>query len=445
MTSPRRSRCAAFAAVLLTLTAAAQSDEVEEILRSPVGDRRARLVEIAFQGDLRAAARMVQIGMWDEMERAPIESAPLVAWRTSADTHYGMTGTQVYADWLANWASRNRGKLAPGEADRRGVEARTILEGTAIEEPLLRVCLAWCYREFEPKDVAKADAEDAKAQADLLARSGEIDALAVAARKRTAAYHLGKANLAQADELFAQAAQLCGDAGDKVGQAQVLFVWGSCLEPTHNPHGDWSRAAETFDRAADLARVVGDNALLGRSLFQRAWCLAPERNPRGTWLDAAGTSARAAEAYAAAGDKVGQAKSLVWEGHCFKPSNNPWGDWGRAESAYFRAVRLCHDAGDKKSEAHVLLLYAECFVPGRDPKGDWNDARARFEEAARVSKEAGDEHLEALSLGWWARCIIRDDPRRMTESARELLCRAADLAREAGDERQAKAFEAWLR
>lgn len=421
----------------------------EHALKAPPAEQRKRLLELAAAGDVRAAARMVDLAMWEEMKDVPVDTPPVAAWAAVPGEFGGMTGAQVLGCVEANWAARQPGVVIGSNVPRIAL-ARTRMASAEVRSPALALELAAWWRDFEPKDDAKARALEIEALPAMEDPAADLDPLVRAARVASAATYRSRPGTAATDlgravELAGLAVSLSAEAGDKTAQATNLHLQGLCLQPDTNPAGDWKRAVALFERVAAIRAELGDKAGQGRALHEQATCLQPDENPAGDWTRAIRLFDRAAELATEAGDTYGQAVSLYEQARSLRPDSNPAGDWARAAALFERAAKLMADDGEKAWQALGLSEQADCLRPDLNPSGDWTRAAALYGRAAALYGEVADKESQGGSLYDQAFCLVRGDERRLTREVRALFEQSAKLSREGGDEADAIRAEEWLK
>ena len=475
--------------------------------KDPVKHRK-RLVELTQAGNLYAAGRMIDLGMFDDMR--DLDLKPLSSWRNLATVVQDKTAAQIFADIQANWGTRHP-ELAKDELSRMVLESRALLNAGVPTNPTVLIETAWLWRDFEPKDPEKAEALITECRK-LLARENSIptDTLLSGSLKHAAAEcetpsKSKTGNWNKAADFHKEAARLFEEAGDKKYHAISILSRAFCLQPDNNPSGDWSDAIKLYDEAARSFDETGDKDRHGDILDLQAHCMRPYKKPEGNplgekiaspdvdWKKAVSLYNHAAQLHEEARNKVAQAGSMVQEaetlcdhenpdnlngghrlamelyekaaqifaeigdkknqadalgrlGNCQACANNKDRDLVKAAATLENAARLYGAIGDKKSQAKSLLYSAECLQP---PKGfyspdRWNKAAELYKETSRLMEEVGEKKQQGISLNRLALCQIRNDLQYMTQEAKSLFQRAATLSREAGDEEEAKNSEDWV-
>src|SRR5262245_24061456 len=244
------------AALATAARAEDKPDAFAQALKAPPDEQRKLVFGLAVAGDVRAAARMIDLEMWDDMVDMPFGTPPNDCWLTTPGEFSGMTGAQVHGCVEQNWAFRHKRELGDALAARL-IAARAHMESAPVKSPALGMELAWSWHDFEPKDEPKARAiedgwlpfvEDPPPTLDALVRASRVARFA----ERRADEHDRLVDFARGAELAGRAAMLFSEAGDKLGQAWMLDTEARCREPVANQPGDWSRPAALYECAAAL-------------------------------------------------------------------------------------------------------------------------------------------------------------------------------------------------
>jgi hypothetical protein len=404
----------AVASVAFLARAAAAADPFVAALKTPPAEQRKLLPRLAAAGDVRAAARMIDLELWEEMKDVPVGTPAIDAWQSLAGLFSEMTGAQVLGCVEANWIVRQTAQT-PETVAARLAEARARMTSAEIKSPELAMELASWLRDFEPKDPEKARALEASALPGLEEPAAGLDPLVRATRLfravliRTSPSQKPTPDVMRTAEIAARAAAAFEEAGDKAAAVTSLGWQVHCVGPERALRGDWSISVELYGRMAKLCAETGDQPLRATCLHHQAQCLQPDRNPKGDWNRAAALFEEAAGIRAAAGDKKGEANSVFAAGNALQRDKNPAGDWKRAVALFERAAILRAATGDKAGQAEALHEEAWSLQPNKNPAGDWARAVAQFERAAALYAEAGDKAEQANSLYWQGICLTPGD------------------------------------
>ncbi len=446
-----------------------------------VDQMKKTLVKAAMAGHLGAAARMIQLGMWDDMAAFDPGQPPVSTWgATSATARLpdpsapALSGAIVQADFRANWATRHKLDVPKAWQDHmRAARAVLLDQAESCGEPIMLSELSWLCSVVEPHMADRADAarrhEEEIFTPDAMARMGDrLHAAAIAHNFATSFHEAGL--LDKAVDWEGRAADCLGQAGDRRGQGSMLDWEANWLEPEHNPAGDWAKAEALYAQAADCFGQAGDlggqsNSLMDEAqcleettnpvrdvvkaaalwaqagdlgaqtgdleqerscLYHQGTCLSPVLNPPGDWAKAVAVFAQAADASGKAGDGSLQGESLYEQARCLDRNFNPAGDWAKAVALYTQAAALQSDNPDEQSNS--LYNLALCLQPDKNPAGDWNRAAALFAQAADLSGKAGNRYQQGNSLFFQARCLDRNfNPSGDWAKAVELYTQAADV------------------
>jgi hypothetical protein len=380
---------------------ASSNDLYQHALSLPAPEQRRALIDAAGRGSLDAAARMIELGMHDDLAQIDPQSPAVAAWAQSDRRIDGMTAVQVHAEVSARRA------VAQPTADSSAVllKARESIEGDSVSNPFMASTLAWLEESVDPKDVARAKALRADLSGVYVSFAEGKDPLVRGACFLAAGNCLRPdlsppGDWTAAAALYARAADTLQAAGDPAQFSSSLHLQGWCTEPDHDPHGDWTKAAEFFDRAARLREQAGDFARCGTSLFQLGCCLEPANNPAGSWSRAAEVFARSADAKAEAGDRAGCGKSLYEQAWCLTPAQNPAGDWSQAAELFARAAELREPAGDIKGAGWSLQQQAFCLIHGGKDRTQSAKARELLVRARELLAKAKDTAGVATVEKW---------------------------------------------
>ena len=192
--------------------------------------------------------------------------------------------------------------------------------------------------------------------------------------------------------LFKDAADLFEEVGNKDRQGEALNKQAICLYYK----GDCDDAAKLFEKAA---RLLGNNAEKGTALFFQAVCLQPDHNPKGDWNLAADAWAQAAHLYSELGDKYRQGVALYCQAVCLLSKNNPKHDRDHIATLFEKIAQL-QDNKEKKGTA--LFNHAFYLQPDHNPKGNWNKPAGLFKDAAEL---LGNNWVKCKSLYHQAYCL----------------------------------------
>jgi len=248
----------------------------------------------------------------------------------------------------------------------------------------------------------------------------------------------------QAKNLYARAAAIRKEAGDKEGQGGSLLGQAWCCHPDRNPDGSWEQAKALYARAATMFKEAGNKKGQGGSIHQQAVCSLPHYNPDGDWDQAEALFAQAATIFEETGDKKAQGKSLYQQAWCCLRDKNSDRNWEQAKALFAQAAAVCEEAGDKKWQGANLHLQAMCCMPHLNPDGGWEQAEALLARAATVFETENDKKVLGSILYMQALCLIEGKAKNMSDMARGMFRKAARLQRKAGDEDGARQTESWL-
>jgi hypothetical protein len=450
----RRLSAVGFVAIAASAALVARAQDLPDPYESALKDRPAEqkksIARLAAGGDVRAAARMIDLELWEEMRDIPVGTPAIDAWQKLAGPFSGMTGEQVLGCIEANWAGRQSSWTRETIA-ARVVQARGRMTKSEVKNPALALELASWFRNWAPKDVARAKAfesfalpmfEDPPAGIDALVRGVR---LLHALEARDSDWYAPKPELARTKEIAERAAAACEEAGDRAGVGAGLKWQAWCLLPDRNPPGDWTRAAALYGRGAAAGAEGGD--LFGQALClsSQAWCLDPSNNSQGDWGKCVELYARAAELYAARGMAAKRAYCLHRQGICLLPNRNPNGDWDRAAALFAEAASIRGANDDRAGEGSSVHEQAWAVRHGAEGSGDLVLAASLFGRAAELHAAAGKKESTGDALYWQGKCLMpRDKKPGGGARAAAIFERAAGLYADIGAaESRSYALNAW--
>jgi tetratricopeptide (TPR) repeat protein len=255
----------------------------------------------------------------------------------------------------------------------------------------------------------------------------------------------------EAQDIFRRAAAQARISGDldtaakaekwlRPSDALVLKEKGDALKR----EGKFSQAAKSYFEAADEYGAQGDYLNQGYCLRLGAECLKPETNLSGSWEAAITVYEQSLEAYIKAKNQTGIGNAFFGWGMCLRPDKNIRGDWDKSADLFLKAAQAYAGSNEKRAEYDSLSQRAFCLHPERNPRRDWRAAAEAYGKAAEIGAALGDPAKQALNLSFVAFCLIQGDKSKMTKEVYALYKKAAQLFRQAGDEKNARVCEAWL-
>jgi hypothetical protein len=433
----------------------------ENRFRTAVADKdvveaRKLLTQAAAAGHVAAGARMVQLGMWDEIGTIDPRQATIAAWvpaswttgataaatapataTASAITPPAIAPALVLAEFRANWAVRHQGD-APTDWQPMMSAARDALRDglanapDAAIEPILLSEWYWLCNDVVPPDGDHAASSLARLGAvltpdSLAAMTDRLRAAAAAHAFATALRTAGRPN--DAVDWFERAAAIAGAANDPRLQATSLLGAGYALQPDVNPAGSWTRAAALFAESARVSGAAGDIAAQASALFAQGEAL---RNDGNSWVGAEAAYAASADRFAAAKAPLDQGRALHQQAWCVQPDHDSAGSWAAAGALYAQAAKI-RDA-DPAGAGDSLHAQGMTVEPDVNKDGNWQSAAALFAQAAEKRGIANNPGLQGISLFQQAWCTMPgNNPGGSWPRATALFAQSAKLRQAAGD------------
>jgi tetratricopeptide (TPR) repeat protein len=220
-------------------------------------------------------------------------------------------------------------------------------------------------------------------------------------------------------------------------QASKLFKEAEALRAG----GQYAQAVPLYRQVRQMFEVLDDKAGVALCTNNMASCLHPDRNPAGTWTEALATYNKALALWETLGDKPNQETVLCNIGYCLRPDHNPEGNWQEAGKVFRRQAAVAGAVGNKRAQAHALHDAGWCAMPANNPQGNWQEGEALFCQAARLYEDLQDRQNQGIALHNQGYCQIQGQESNLTDEARQLFQRAAEVRREVGDIKGAEESE----
>jgi hypothetical protein len=418
---------------------------LREALRDPARLDRCghqRLLGAATEaGSLAAAARLVDLGLWEAMREIDIARPAVAAWRGSNQALGDLVAGQVYAQlWLHHLRAQPQASTVRFAAQRD--EWLQLVRQAPLRNPMLLAEAAWLYGAIEPKQPARAYQyseqmlvalanDPAFGGDDLLLMEGRGNALTryswcLDEDDRLAAHAIlsgAVANCAARGSIAGQAvnllieSQLRNDWSDQsveqcnalLVQAEALFArigdlgrQGRCRGWLANNHHwyarrsqevDWAEVGRTYQEAAELCRRGEDWGGVGWIAESLAGCLQGRNSQRpDDWREIGAAYAEAAAAFARVDDRSNRAYCLYSQAVSLSPDHCPGTDW-REMVALHRQAEECYAlTDDSYMRAYNLCALGEALGMTDDRDG----ARTAFRQAQALMRLGPDAYYKDL-------------------------------------------------
>lgn len=366
---------------------------------------RKQLVAWANEGNIYAASKMCDMGLWWSMHE--VDPDNLKMWSDSSLKIGRRTARQVYAMLLMEYSN---GTMTKVECVPFAQEVERILSLDPIED--------WLVLVVRMSNRGVLDARyDSSEESKLLKSLLEAQKPEPSSTLELARWILSKAyvfllwnaeNSPRAAEFAEESCRLYEQFGCKEGVANSLFPLAVGTQPDRNPDGDWEQALSFYDKSAELLSDLGDTNMLAISLRFQAGCYEPDINPGGSWARAMELYRESDKLYVELGDEAMRGFSLMGLGECMGPNRNSDGDWDEALRYFVQAEKAFSLAeGFKYYEGICKFRQGICLIPDDNPNGNWLGAAELFAEAVKIFQEIGDEEYEQYCKEWATVCVQR--------------------------------------
>lgn len=366
---------------------------------------RRQLVAWANDGNIYAASKMCDMGLWWSMHE--VDPDNLKMWSDSSLKIGRRTARQVYAVLLMEYSN---GTMPKVECMPFAQEVERILSLDPVED---YVVLITRMSNRGQLDSRYDYSEEAKVLKVLL----EVQKPDAPTTLELAHWMLSKAyvflyweaeNSPRAAEFAAESCRLYEQFGCKGSVADSLFPLALGTQPDMNPKGDWDQAVALYERRADLLSDLGCTNMLAASLRYQAVCYEPDMNPDGSWERAKELYRESDRLYVELGDEAMRGFPLMSLGDCMIADSNPDGDWDEALRYFVQAEKAFSLAEGFKYYAGICKFrQANCIIPDNNPDGNWLEAAELFAEAVKIFQEIGDEENEQYCKDWAKVCVQR--------------------------------------
>jgi len=364
-------------------------DDLREPARIEPTAHQIRLVAAANAGSLSAAARLVDLGWWNGMQRVDCLRPVVAAWEGDGQAVGLLTAGQIFAQLAL---ARRQGESRPGMPHAAALRAQwqNRVRQWPLRHPMLLAEDAYLAASIDPVQGERADQSVDTALAacasdplfstdDVLAIEGRGAALSQCAwcmdadaRNAACAIFAGGAArsvehgsiaaegvsilylgmlrmdmssagmeqwrtcLDEAETLFAEAGDI-----DRQGRCQGLLAnlrrWGKFgiqVEERDVLSGSYRSAAELCRRSGDwrgYGRIIKDMA---------SWLRIGQERMAGDWGQIAAAYGDAASAFQRADEVQERAECLYWQAVCASPDHIPGSDW-RLIAGLHREAEAC--------------------------------------------------------------------------------------------------------
>ncbi|NRA40289.1 MAG: hypothetical protein HRU15_19250, partial [Planctomycetes bacterium] len=113
-------------------------------------ERRIYLAQAIQLGALKAAMEVINSSQWSACTNLDLFTPPLHGWKDdTTNTIEGTTARVIYAELLANWASRQK-RMWSTERDGYMDEAANILKNSVITHPIIMNEYLWLWDRVHP-------------------------------------------------------------------------------------------------------------------------------------------------------------------------------------------------------------------------------------------------------------------------------------------------------